>query len=318
MDKHERQLWIDHQLRNRDYLETDQITEYCECSKETVRRDIKEMKNKRAPIKSDRSISSYYYTDKDYHLPNEWPNEDELIGLVLAKRLATTIPDGTRKKQLKRLFENIYKKNPHQAVRQLDSRITLKNICYYSVKPDVFNTVLRALYLDRKLHFRYKPVFVGTVSERTVCPLHLILYRGNWHLAAFCELKNENRLFTLSRIHEPEILSHEEIPRWRLDTDIPTHLDAVHGIFLSENPIPVTLRFSPAMAAFVREQVWFPQQKLKDNDDGSLELTFPVGDFPEIIQEILGYGPEVEVLAPDSLREEIKNRVSAMACNYGV
>lgn len=315
MNQNDRIHWLDSAFRNGCCLTTEEMAEKLQISVRTLRRDIEDLKDHGAPVEFDRVQGVYRYTHPNYELQGSWLGEDELIGLVLAKRLAVTIPDGARKEEIQRLFDKIYQKTL-PAMRLLDRRVSLKNICYYRVRPEVFDTVLHALYRDRKLHFVYRPVFAGGETERTVCPLHLILYRGNWHLAAFCELRQENRLFALSRMHRPQLLSDAPCPSHRLDDDFHERLETVHGIFLSDHPITVRLRFSPAMAGFAREQVWFPGQAIEEDGKGRLVISFPVGDFPEIVQEILGYGPEVEVLEPAELRETVAGRIAAMARLY--
>lgn len=315
MNQSDRCHWLDRQLGKGLFLSTAEIISTLDISVRSLRRDINWLKDHGAPVEFDREREGYRYTRTNFALQGQWLSEDELIGLVLAKRLATAIPDEARKEEIRRLFDKIYQKTP-QAVRLLDRRVSLKNICYYRVRPEVFNTVLHALYLDCKLHFVYRPVFAGGETERTVCPLHLILYRGNWHLAAFCELRQENRLFTLSRMHRPQLLSENPCPSHRLDDDFHEKLETVHGIFLSDHPIMVRLRFSATMAGLAREQVWFPGQTIEEDGEGRPVISFPVGDFPEIVQEILGYGPEVEVLEPAELREMVAGRIAAMARLY--
>ncbi|HFQ90317.1 MAG TPA: WYL domain-containing protein, partial [Desulfobulbus sp.] len=52
------------------------------------------------------------------------------------------------------------------------------------------------------------------------------------------------------------------------------------------------------------------------NDDGSYELALPFSDSRELVLDILRYGPDVEVLAPDSLRREIVARLTAALKKY--
>lgn len=52
--------------------------------------------------------------------------------------------------------------------------------------------------------------------------------------------------------------------------------------------------------------MWHKDQKEKLLKDGSLELTFPVASYSEIMMEILKHGPGVEVVSPASLRKLIR------------
>jgi predicted DNA-binding transcriptional regulator YafY len=55
---------------------------------------------------------------------------------------------------------------------------------------------------------------------------------------------------------------------------------------------------------------------VKINKDGSLELSFPVASFAEIMMEILKQGSGVEVIRPKALRDIIKEEAKKIARIY--
>jgi len=59
-------------------------------------------------------------------------------------------------------------------------------------------------------------------------------------------------------------------------------VEGAFGIFLDEEHIIVTHRFSPFRSRWIREQVWHPNQQIQARFDGSLEITFPMADFREL------------------------------------
>jgi predicted DNA-binding transcriptional regulator YafY len=59
----------------------------------------------------------------------------------------------------------------------------------------------------------------------------------------------------------------------------------------------------------MREE-WHPKQKSEVLPDGSYVLQVPYSDDRELAMEILKYGPEVEVLEPDTLRARIAERLA--------
>jgi proteasome accessory factor B len=67
----------------------------------------------------------------------------------------------------------------------------------------------------------------------------------------------------------------------------------------------VRLRFTPKVANNVAEVQWHETQKVLRNTDGSATLNFRVDGLGEITWWILGYGDQVEVLAPAALRNRI-------------
>jgi predicted DNA-binding transcriptional regulator YafY len=93
-------------------------------------------------------------------------------------------------------------------------------------------------------------------------------------------------------------------------------LQNAFGLFHGDETIPVTLRFSPFRARWIREQHWHPFQVLTELPGGGLELTLPAADFREIKMKILQFGADCEVITPQALREEIQVEIAKMAGMY--
>ena len=67
-----------------------------------------------------------------------------------------------------------------------------------------------------------------------------------------------------------------------------------------------TLRFSAHSARWVADEHWHSQQQGSFLPDGRYELRVPYSNSRELLMDVLKYGPEAEVVAPLSLREEMK------------
>jgi predicted DNA-binding transcriptional regulator YafY len=312
----ERYLWFHRRLRGNRYPTLVQLMEKWEISRRQAQREIEHMRDFfGAPIGYCRLNRGYHYTEPGFELPASWIGEEEIIALVLAKRLATTIPDPETKRSLNRLVEKI-EGQFELTIGELEKKVSLKNVCYYKVAAPIFHEVLFALLQGCQLQITYRSVFKAEESSRRIHPLHLVLYMGNWHLVAFCEAKQDIRLFALSRIQSAETLTDQPVPVRLQGIDIKSRLEKTHGIFFPKKAKRVRLKFSRAFAAFAREQVFYPGQQTKETRDGGLILEFPVADFPEVVREILSFGPEVAVLQPAALRDIVRERIKAMQAVY--
>ena len=78
----------------------------------------------------------------------------------------------------------------------------------------------------------------------------------------------------------------------------------------------VELRFTPAVAARVREATWHPSQEVEEGPDGSLLWRATVAGTIEIRLWILSWGDDVEVLAPASLRDDVGATHARAAARY--
>lgn len=307
----ERYMWFHARLKQKRYPRLKDLVEKFEISSRQASREIEFMRDFfGAPIEYSADEHGYYYSEDSFELPGIWVSEEEIVAMVISKKLSSTIPNP----DIKREIQSFYKKISNHVdvdLLELEKKISLKNIRYYRIKPAVFEAVVFALSKDLKLQIDYRSVYRKEVSSRLVNPLHLLLYMGNWHLIAFCETRREMRNFVLSRIDEVEILGEKVEQRFK-EQDIKKLIEESYGIFLSGEKKQVVLKFSADWSPIVRDLVWFPGQKLQAQADRSIILEFPVADFREVEGDILKFGPGVEVLAPAELRRIIKESLARM------
>ena len=69
------------------------------------------------------------------------------------------------------------------------------------------------------------------------------------------------------------------------------------------------MRFEPAAARYIAAEQWHANQVRIIEASGHVVLKVPFSNQQELIMDILRYGPDVQVLAPQSLRNQIRNRL---------
>jgi predicted DNA-binding transcriptional regulator YafY len=94
------------------------------------------------------------------------------------------------------------------------------------------------------------------------------------------------------------------------------HLGAGYGIFSGVADKRAVLRFEPAAARWVSAERWHAKQEREFEPGGRLILTVPYSSEPELVMDILRYGPDVEVLAPESLRRAVRDRLRDNLTRY--
>lgn len=77
-------------------------------------------------------------------------------------------------------------------------------------------------------------------------------------------------------------------------------------IVMCGQPIEVELRFDKATAAWAKDRVWHPSQKLTRLKTGGMILTLTVADTRELSGWILSFGSGVQVLKPEHLQRAVK------------
>lgn len=296
------------------------IREKLECSQATFER-IKQLMVDviGAPLEYDRKARGYYYNTRDgerpYELPGLWFNASELHALLAVQKLLENVQPGLLDSHLAPLRERIDKLLSLQTGLSADvtSRVRILGMTARTTG-SYFQIIAGALMERRKLHITYHARSSNDISERTVSPQRLIHYRHNWYLDAWCHWREGLRSFAIERITACQ--PQHELAREIDDTQLDAYFASAYGIFAGPAEHTAVLRFSPDRARWVADEQWHPQQQGRILDDGSYELRLPYGDARELIMDVLKHGPEVEVLSPPSLRQEIQRCLSQMAARY--
>lgn len=158
-----------------------------------------------------------------------------------------------------------------------------------------------------KVQIRYRTSSrEGELSQRVIQPYHIMPYVRSWQLIAFCELRAEVRMFKVDRIEEAVLTAERyEIPG---DFNLDDYLGMAWGIIRggTKEAVEVVLHFASGAGRWVTEERWHKSQKAEEQPDGSVILRLQVVITPEFINWLLYYGPRVQVLKPDDLKETIR------------
>ena len=170
-----------------------------------------------------------------------------------------------------------------------------------------FDTLKNAVINERVVSFTYSSSFGETV-ERKAYPLKLAFKSTSWYLQAFCLLRNDYRIFKISRMKNVEILAEV----------FDSKAFKIPEIQTSENQFPcivdVTLHIMPNATYRVYDE--FDERSIIKNKDGSLIVTMSVPNDYWIIDYLLSFGESLEVLAPQSIRDEVIRRAEEIKNVY--
>jgi predicted DNA-binding transcriptional regulator YafY len=125
----------------------------------------------------------------------------------------------------------------------------------------------------------------------------------------------EVRVFKLDRILSVDITTREFEP-----DDIERIAEQLRqswgGVVFGEVQYQVTIDFSPAVEARIRESYWHPSQQLEEMEGGGVRLNVSLPSLLEITPWVRGWGAEAVVVGPEELRTEIATSMAAAAANY--
>lgn len=313
----ERFVWFDNEVRRQRYPNATRLAEQFEIAVKTAQRNIEYFRDRLvAPLAYDFFKKGYHYTDPTFQLPVIRISEEELLALLISRKLITDASAGSLGDELGRVSQRLNSllaaNLPGRAHPEDAFSFRWKNIS--PTDPQTFKVVTTALLQGRLLSFHYHAPAAPEKVRRTVEAHHMVNYMGNWHLIAFCHLRGDWRDFLLGRISDCLMESEEFEIRGRDEWQ--PFLQNTFGIYQNRVNFSVVLRFTPERARWVKEEVWHEGQAEEFEAGGSLVRSIPVSHEAEIMMEILKHGSQVEVLEPGWLREKVANEVKNAASNY--
>jgi len=291
-----------------------------ECSHATAERLIKDMRLfLNAPIEYNRDANGYFYNKNSqykYELPGLWFNSSELYALLITYQLLSSVEPGLLDSHISPLKEKIEAllKTDKVPKGRLAQRVRILKIASRRPSPKNFSLVATALLTRKRLFIEYTGRERGQQTEREISPQRLIYYRDNWYLDAWCHLRNKLRSFSIERIGSSRYIVVDSLDVE--ENELEAHYTSSYGIFAGKATHSALLKFSKEVSQWVADEQWHPKQEGQFTLDGCYELEIPYRDPRELIMDILKYGPDVEVLKPASLRNQIQQKLQQAAANY--
>jgi predicted DNA-binding transcriptional regulator YafY len=131
-----------------------------------------------------------------------------------------------------------------------------------------------------------------------------------WHYADLKQL-------AIHRIEAAQILDTPTLTPE--DFDLQTYVDSgAFGYPEGEELLPLRALFAPDPARQFEETPLSDGQRLSEQADGRILLEAQVRDTAQLRWWLQGFGAQVEILGPPSLREEFAEQVRQLAGRYGV
>lgn len=297
-----------------------QLQRRLECSPATIKRIIRDMRlYLHAPIEYDRELNGYYYAKDDdqarFELPGLWFNESEIVSLLVMDELLERTQPGLLDNDLAPVRKRLQTILKSQAVGEGELAHRVR-VLRAAARPagEYFQTVAGAVATRHRLRIGYHGRAKDSEATREVSPQRLTFYRDNWYLDAWCHKANGLRTFALDRIRAAQAL----VARAKnvSDKQLDSELAGAYGIFSGAPDNMAVLLFTPDAARWVADEQWHPDQRSRWLDDGRYELQIPYGQATELLQDVLAYGPSVEVTSPTSLRQAVQARLAAAHAQY--
>jgi predicted DNA-binding transcriptional regulator YafY len=318
-----RQLRLIQELDRSHGLTIEELAAVGECTTRTIRRDLKALESAGFPL----------YDDREEGQPVRWRlltnplagigtsfRLTELCALYFSRALlesATRPPFDT---EVASALARIEAGLPERMRRFLDAipgvlaaKPARRKLARHQDPKGARTSRLMEAALDqREVSIRYASVSSAATKDYVVHPYRLVYADGGIYLLAFVPAYGEVRTFAMERIEQAALLDTKFRRQHPLPAGAFPDSLGVH----TGRPIRIELEFAPRAAAYVRERQWHPSQALTPRADGGLSMTLSVCRDEALRTWLLGFGPDVKVISPASVAEEIAAAHRAAHARY--
>ncbi|RKY24390.1 MAG: WYL domain-containing protein [Planctomycetota bacterium] len=276
-------------------------------SRRTIFRDLKELQQIGVPYHYDAGAGGYT-VDPEFFLPPIDLNLQEAMSLLLLVHKASRqiqLPSKNSALLAALKIENNLPAKIRQycntALRNISTKVGSQ--APMNLLDKTFTQLQKAITTKKKVNIQYHSLFENKIIDTELCPYHLLYNRRAWYVLGLSELHKSVRTFKLNRIRELQTTEKRFLDGDNFDLD--DYLGRAWSMIPQGRIYNVKLRFLPKVAENVAEVQWHSTQKVTRNEDGSAIVEFRVDGLGEIIWWILGYGDQVQVLAPKALRKKV-------------
>ena len=211
------------------------------------------------------------------------------------------------------LLKNISISNLLLDCQSLKDRILLEDV---PSGQEYLATILDAMKTNNQLCITYQSYWRDEPSTFTVYPYCIKLFKQRWYLVALSPYYEEIRIYSIDRIKDMEVEDeHFDYPD---DFDPETLFEGCIGVMVDEefDIETVRLKVSANQSNYIRSLPMHSSQKETERNDDYSIFTLEVRPTYDFQQEILRNGSDMEVLSPESLRNEIAEKIENMSNNY--
>lgn len=293
-------------LRSKRMLTGQEIADHFEISLRTVYRDIRSLEAAGVPIGAE--AGKGYFILEGYHLPPVMFTKEEAGSVLMADKLMHKYVD----KSVNRHFDNallkvrnVLHQNEKEYIETLEDRVSVlvPTIPLEDSFPNHFlSDIKNALVGKYTLIFDYYAHSTDACTTREVEPLGLVFYSNQWHLIAYCHLREGIRDFRTDRVMK---LTNGDRT---FDPDRHgSYMAHVAQIFNEAELVEVKIIINKKIAQYLQSQKYyygFVQQV--EQSEETVEMTFSTAELKYFARWVVMFGNQVKVISPTSLKEEMK------------
>jgi len=268
-----------------------------------------------------------YYLDLS-KVANWMMTEENALNLMLAKDLLSGYfrdVEQMRQENLQQVAEGVLEQNPGSMLQNIQAnvRVVSDGIGRQNavIDPAILRVVFEAIGSKEALKLHYVSSR-REESDKVLNPLGLVAKDGTIYLLATRGLENRPKHYALHRARAAERVARPRSvpPGFDLDQYIERSHKLSHVLDEHEGEVELQLRVAPETMYHFRERPLSKNQQIDEHNRDERGWFLVTNTIPVTIQLVpflLSHGGWIEVVGPESVRQEMKRRLDTAAAHYG-
>ncbi|OOM78589.1 YafY family protein [Clostridium sp. BL-8] len=303
--KIDRLLGILNVLANADRITIQELAERFEVSKRTIFRDLDTLDESGVPIVTYSGIGGGVAIIDGYKIKNNILSKNDIKNVFIGLNGLKSIDESD---DLTNLMAKLIPEEINTVFSKSDYVIDLSSWFKDSITQEKVAVLHKAIKNRNCINIEY--ISKSSHSSRIVEPHKLVFKQSYWYLYAFCEDRQEFRLFKINRIVNLKIMNEsfncKEVERIDFRNDFSS------GLFSSQDLtslFEVILEYDALNEFFLTERIdaKFFHRGSSSKEKG--QIIFSASDLEWTTNLVFSLQDKVKVIAPVELKEAIKIRI---------
>jgi len=288
-------------------------------SKKTIQRDIDDISRHFYVYEEKNDAGEICFKADKYNIKNITFTIPELISIYFLKEILKPYLVLDVGKTAQDLLENVLRNVPPVNQSYIDSLSDLikvnqsEAVLEKCINESYLQAIREAIEKNRRLKIEYFSFNNNEMTTRKIDPYYLEIREGCYHLICYCHLREEIRDFRVSRMKSVEILNetfkrpenfYEEYNKNRFEK------------LIGDEEITLKIIFEGYAARYIKEYEANKADSITSLGEDRILFEKKTTYSPDILQWVLRFGADAEVLEPAALRFEITWEVERMLQKY--
>lgn len=297
-------------LQSKKVVTASEIAERFSISLRTVYRDINALMEAGVPIGSEAGLG--YFLVDGYKLSPVMFSSDEAIALIVAEKLINAFPDRfTQKNFQDALFKikAVLKGQQKEDLARLSENLS---VYFGNSIPDAkeypfLQTIQQAIIRRNIVKIEYQSANAPESSMREIEPVFLCNYSQEWHVIAWCHLRNEYRDFRIDRMLQAEVTPKPFLKQHQLTID-----DYFSNWYKQSNLYEIQIEVNAELGSIICKSKYWYGYISEQSCNNQIQLSFLNSDLNGFAKWLLYLGASVKIIKPLELKNIYINLVTSL------